>query len=65
MSSERRTPDEWLQTEPFRDIIVLDPDGWDRKNFAADWARPLTEREFAEKVAMSTVVPMSAGWGWQ
>lgn len=50
--SELRTPDEW---QTVTGITVRDPDGWDRHNFAEDWAKPLTKMEFIRKAMMSTV----------
>lgn len=47
-----RTPDEWCQE---LQLQVLDPDGWDRRNFAEDWARPLTYDEFTDKLSVSTI----------
>jgi hypothetical protein len=38
------------------DIIICDPDGWDRTNFDTDWAKPLTFDEFLEKAHMSTTM---------
>ena len=35
-------------------IEVLDPDGWDRSDFEASWARRITEAEFRERAAIST-----------
>ncbi len=29
-----KTPDEWLKTDGFAGITIMDPDGWDRRNFA-------------------------------
>lgn len=51
LEPEKRTPDEW---QNILGITVLDPDGWDRKNFAVDWAKPLTQAEFQAKADMST-----------
>lgn len=51
----RRTPSEW---ETALGVIVLDPDGWDRRNFADDWVKPLTEAEFRAKASVSTT-----NWG--
>lgn len=48
---ERRTPDEWCKR---CGLTILDPDGWDRRNFAGDWARPLTWAEFRDKAWAST-----------
>jgi len=53
--TERRTPDEWLKDPQFHELRILDPDGWDRKNFADDWAKPLTLSEMWKKVNLSTV----------
>lgn len=46
-----KTPAEWAS---YLDVVILDPDGWDRSDFAVDWARPLTEAEFRLKAALST-----------
>lgn len=50
--SELRTPAEW---EAELGITVVDPDGWDRTNFAEDWARPISREVFWQKVGSSTV----------
>jgi hypothetical protein len=46
------TPAEW---EPICNIKVYDPDGWDRKDFEASWAKPISEMEFHVRAAESTV----------
>lgn len=51
MEPVKRTPHEW---EGILGITVLAPDGWDRKNFTADWAIPLTQAEFQAKADVST-----------
>lgn len=53
---ERKTPDEWLQTPEFSGLIVIDPDGWDRRRFKEDWARPLNRVEFVGRLSISTLV---------
>ena len=45
-------PNEW---EIILGITVLDPDGWDRQNFAEDWGKPLSYDEFWAKAGMSTI----------
>lgn len=45
------TPDEWGAKFG---IVVWDPDGWDRKNYEEDWAKPLTIDEYEKKAALST-----------
>jgi hypothetical protein len=48
------TPVSWMK---YTSIIVLDPDGWDRKS-RTDWEKPITLGEFLDKAAMSTTM----GW---
>lgn len=36
-------------------LDVLDPDGWDRRNFAQSWAEPITIDEFKRRASQSTV----------
>lgn len=35
-------------------IAVLDPDGWDRKNYNASWREYITREEFIKRATMST-----------
>lgn len=37
-------------------IVVYDPDGWDRSNFEASWAEPITLEEFRSRTYMSTIL---------
>jgi hypothetical protein len=53
---DRKTPAEWLQTPEFSDIVILDPDGWDRSD-PDDWQRPLTRTQFTAKMVRSTCTP--------
>ena len=52
MSERMLLPEEWAE---IYGIEILDPDGWDRKNFKQDWARPLTEGAFSTKMMQSTI----------
>jgi len=52
MDQVKKLPEEW---EKEFGVKILDPDGWDRTNFAEDWSIPLTELEFHNKAFMSTV----------
>ena len=51
-TNQLRTSEEW--SEIFN-VKVVDPDGWDRRNFAEDWAKPITADEFKAKLSGSTV----------
>jgi hypothetical protein len=51
-----RTPDEWLAHPEYEGTVVLDPDGWDRKNFSVSWAEPITRIEFDRRLTESTIM---------
>ncbi len=52
-----KTSEEWYKGYTERTgITILDPDGWDRKNYEFSWYRELlTQEEFAGRVMFSTV----------
>lgn len=50
-----KTPDEWLATDHFEGVKVLDPDGWDRKDFERTWAQKITYPEMLKRLSKSTV----------
>jgi len=50
-----KTPDEWLETKYFKGYIIYDPDGWDRKNFDEDWAKPISKKEMDCKLMQCTL----------
>jgi hypothetical protein len=54
--SDLRTPDEWSRIQG---VLVLDPDGW--REDGKPWTEPITEDEFAKRLAISTVGP----WQWE
>jgi len=47
----KKLPEDWCRE---LNMTVMDPDGWDRKNFEKDWNIPLTRAEFDTKSARST-----------
>lgn len=57
MSAAVQPPAYW---EQHLSVKVMDPDGWDRRNFKASWAEPLTEKEFKRRAALSTCVDAAA-----
>jgi len=51
----KKTSEQWQQDY---DYIVLDPDGWDRKNFDYSWNMELiTIQEFIRRAMSSTCIP--------
>lgn len=50
--NENKTSFEWYKD---CDFIILDPDGWDRKNYTYSWFdEKITKEEFDKRVAYST-----------
>ena len=50
----KHTSKEWQEIYPCPKVI--DPDGWDRKNYDYSWNEELiSEKEYHERVAKSTV----------
>lgn len=46
---------EWLKQPEFTGIKILDPDGWNRKNFDVSWAQKISKGEFERRLNKSTV----------
>lgn len=53
--TDLRTPDEWLASPEFSGVTILDPDGWDRKNFEESWSEPINRDEMERRMCVSTV----------
>lgn len=52
----QQTSEYWSKTEDFQRYQVLDPDGWDRKNFQFSWFEELvTKEEFQKRLFESTL----------
>lgn len=58
-SNPKRSPDDWLKDHRLYGVTILDPDGWDRKNYAESWAEEITFSEMQSRVARSTVQILS------
>lgn len=56
MYPERQTSDNWSRR--LRDgIQILDPDGWDRKDYEHSWYQEfITQKEFEKRFMHSTVI---------
>jgi hypothetical protein len=60
-----RPSSEWVKHSPrwlegFPGMVIREPDGWDRENFAASWAEPITEEEFYRRAMLSSLAPAAA-----
>ncbi len=54
MNEEKKTSTEWIKQNP--NLTILDPDGWDRKNYDYSFNQELiTETEFNRRVTVSTI----------
>lgn len=52
----KRTAEGWLKLPEYSHITILDPDGWDRKNFEESWNEFITEEEFQKRLSYSTTI---------
>jgi len=57
--AKKKTSAEWLVQETYVKQI-LDPDGWDRKNFEESWNKKITRKEFQKRLAKSTCMFVNA-----
>lgn len=49
-----KTSEEWMKN--YSDIVILDPDGWDRRNFQFSWyEEKITLVEFEKRLVISTI----------
>ena len=52
---ELRTSEEWLKEQP--NVIIYDPDGWDRRNYTYSFfEEEITLEEFNKRLVYSTVM---------
>ncbi len=58
MEEPLRSSADW---QYFTGVIVMDPDGWDRRKFDKSWAEKITYAEFKHRVGRSTVDFRSLG----
>jgi len=70
MIEETKTSAEWKKTLEFRDVDIIDPDGWDRADWEYSWeVERITRTQFLQRLCESTVrwriitTPVSMGWG--
>lgn len=49
---ELKSSAQWQELTPY--IRVLDPDGWDRRNFEKSWHEPITFEEYCHRRTLST-----------
>jgi len=52
----KKTSEEW--SKDYKDRVeVMDPDGWDRKNFEYSWySEMITQNEFEYRLTVSTCI---------
>jgi len=53
---EKKNSEDWKKDPKYAHIEILDPDGWDRKNFEESWNEEITEEEFQNRIAISTCI---------
>lgn len=55
MDSKKPSQD-WLREPQYLRVTIIDPDGWDRRNFSDSWNEEITETEFRARLMMSSVI---------
>ena len=56
----KKTSEEWNKDPELSNVLILDPDGWDRSNFQYSWyEEKISKEEFIGKRSKSTVQIMS------
>lgn len=56
----KKTSEEWNK---LYNIKILDPDGWDRRNFNYSWyEEKITKEEFRDRVLQSTIEGVEGGY---
>jgi len=58
-TQEKKTPDQWLATDEFAHIFVMDPDGWNRSapDGPEGWNTALTHEDFERRLMLCTIGP--------
>ena len=56
MENIKRSSKEWYEIfYPNKEIVILDPDGWDRSNWEYSWEKELIDEvEFKKRLLAST-----------
>ena len=54
--SEVKSSRDWLNEPEFKDLVIMDPDGWDRKNYRSSMDEMITRDEFVRRMARSTTL---------
>jgi len=55
----KKNAEEWLAEPQYAGVTILDPDGWDRKNYEESWAEEITREEFEKRLVRCTVQILS------
>ena len=51
----KKTSAEWMKEEAYKDVIIIDPDGWNRENYDYSFnIEEVTLSEFFNRLARST-----------
>lgn len=46
---------DWLKEHQYKNLTILDPDGFDRQNLESSMSELITKREFNRRVSYSTI----------
>ena len=51
----KKSSSEWCKHHGIDRGHIMDPDGWDRANLSESWDEVITEKEFRDRMSISTV----------
>lgn len=60
----KKSSNDWLKEPQYKNLIILDPDGFDRTDFDNSMAELIDEKEFNRRVSLSTVSLNSLNYDW-
>ena len=54
-SPEKKNSHDWKKTRP--DLVIMDPNGWDRSNYEASMAKLITKGNYSDTPFASVLLP--------
>ncbi len=54
--TDLRSADEWLTDSEFDWVAIIEPDGWDQRDFHTSWCERISRSEFETRMLRSTII---------
>jgi len=52
--ADLKSSEDWHKEPKYNKIVIMDPDGWNRKDYKNSWAEEISRDEFEQRVGLST-----------